>query len=169
MRDNTPSADTDADMRVEVRADHCRVKHLGHWTTARAFDLQTRYGAVVLDLRSSGIPSGDLDVRVEADHALVKLLVADDATVDAKALRWNGRGKVEDYYGYGAPGGRLIRLAGTARSSDIRIHRSGMAVLSAMCSKAYLADLRQAHRDGGMPSMDDPSRSPRPTGRDLSA
>lgn len=93
-----------AGYRVERRADYRRTKHLGHWTTARAFDIHARYGAVVLDLCSPCIPPGDIDIAVEADHSLVKLLVPEGAAVDDRQLRGDGRGKAEDYFGHPAPG-----------------------------------------------------------------
>jgi hypothetical protein len=68
--------------------------------------------------------------------------------------------------------GRRIVVTGTMRRSEIRVHRSGVAILSAMFSRAYLADLRRAHRERGWSTddvlspaesaditVDDPTRS----------
>src|SRR5262249_49922778 len=41
-----------ADPAVPIRAHSRVVKHLGHWTCARLFDVRASRGAVVLDLRS---------------------------------------------------------------------------------------------------------------------
>jgi hypothetical protein len=41
----------------------------------------------------------------------------------------------------------------------VRVHRGGIAILSAMCSRAYLEDVRRAHRTGTMPTVDDPTRA----------
>jgi len=45
------------------------------------------------------------------------------------------------------------------RSAEVRVHRRGVAILSAMCSREYLADALQARREGRYPTIDDPSRS----------
>ena len=58
-----------------------------------------------------------------------------------------------------APVGRRIVLTGTMRDGEIRVHRGGIAMLSAMFSKEYLADLRRVHREGGYPTVDDPTRT----------
>jgi hypothetical protein len=39
------------------------------------------------------------------------------------------------------------------------VHRGGIAVLSAMFSREYLADLRRVHKQGGFPTVDDPTRT----------
>jgi hypothetical protein len=59
------------------------------------------------------------------------------------------------------PGGRRIRLSGHAENSEVRVHRGGMAALSAMFSRAYVQDLRQARENGGYPTVDDPTRAAR--------
>ena len=58
-----------------------------------------------------------------------------------------------------AQAGARIVLNGRMRHSEIRVRRSGMAVLSAMCSRAFLADLRQARAEGRMPSVADPTQA----------
>ena len=155
--ENTPAA-------VRVHADHTMTKHLGNWTTARTFEVRVRRGAAVIDLRSADITEGDIELRVDIDHAMVKLLVPADATVDHWGIQWTGPGKVKDGEGAKAKGGRRVRITGRSSGGEIRIHRGGMAVLSAMFSRAYLDDLKRAHRDGSMPTVDDPTRtSPSPT------
>jgi len=144
--------------RVRIHADHTMSKHLGNWTTARTFEVRARRGAVVLDLRSPDLPDGDLEVALDVDRGMVKLLLPTDATVDHWGLQWTGRGKVKDWEGGTARGGRRIRLTGHVHDGEIRIHRGGMAVLSAMFSRAYLDDVRRAHREGGQPTVDDPTR-----------
>ena len=145
---------------VEIHADHDAVKHLGNWTTARTFNVRARYATVELDLRSPRITPGDIEISVELDRALLKLLVPEDASIDQTELRWTGRGKVKDAGGATATGGRVIRLTGNVSGSEFRVHRGGMAILSAMFSRAYVEDVRQAHREGTMPTVDDPTRSP---------
>lgn len=159
------STTTTTESPVRVHADHRSVKHLGHWTGASRFEVRARRGYALLDLRSPRIPAGDIDIELDLDHALVKLLVPEDAVIDRWDLRWSGRGKVKDGQGDTGAGGdigsraaRRIRLTGHARGAEIRVHRGGVAVLSAMFSRAYLDDLRRAHREGGMPTVDDPTR-----------
>jgi hypothetical protein len=41
------------------------------------------------------------------------------------------------------------------------VHRGGMAALSAMFSRAYVQDLRQAVRTAANPTVDDPTRAAR--------
>src|SRR5258708_5588777 len=143
---------------VRVHADHAMTKQLGHWTTARMFQVRARRGAAVIDLRSPEIAAGDIELDVDIDHRMVKLLLPADATVDQWGIQWNGAGRVKDGEGAGAQGGRRVRITGRVRSGEIRIHRGGMAILTAMFSRAYLEDLKRAYRDGDMPTVDDPTR-----------
>ncbi|GAA4591809.1 hypothetical protein GCM10023194_52060 [Planotetraspora phitsanulokensis] len=143
---------------IRVHADHTVTKHLGHWTTARTFQIRARRGSAVIDLRSPKIAEGDIELDVDIDHGMVKLLLPADATVDQWGIQWTGAGKVKDGEGVTAQGGRRVRITGRVSGGEIRIHRGGMATLSAMFSRAYLEDLKRAHRDGAMPTVDDPAR-----------
>jgi hypothetical protein len=145
---------------VRVHADHTTTKRLGNWTTATSFEVRERRANTVLDLRSPriGDGEGDIEIRVELDRALLKLLVPDGASIDASGLRWTGRGKVKD----SAPGGgkgRVVRIVGHIDNGEVRIHRGGVATLSAMFSREYVEDIRRVHRDGGVPTVDDPTRT----------
>ncbi len=104
------------------------------------------------------IPAGEIHIEVDLDHGVLTLLVADDAVVDGWALHRLGRGRVKDATGSTAAAGRRIVLTGQVRSAEVRVKR-GIAVLSAMCSRDYVADLRRAHREGGVPTVDDPTRA----------
>jgi hypothetical protein len=134
-------------------------KRLGNWTTAREFEVRGHRGQAVLDLRSPGIPAGDIRVDVDLDHATLKLLVADNAVIDDWDLRRTRRARVKDAEGRKASGGRRIVVTGWMRDSEIRVHRGGIAILSAMFSRAYVADVRRAHKEGGFPTVDDPTRT----------
>jgi hypothetical protein len=143
---------------VAIRAHGGVAKRFGHWTDRRAFDVRTSRGTVVLDLRSPRIPAGEIAIRVDADHAIVKLLVSDGAVIEHGDVRRVGRGRVKDWTGTAAADGRHIVLTGELRNAEVRVHRGGIAILSAMCSRAYLADALQARREGRFPTIDDPSR-----------
>ena len=123
------------------------------------FLVHAHHGKAVLDLRSPQIRPGDLYLDVDLEHATLTLLVADDATIEDRELRRVGRGRVKDSQPRSEPAGRQVVLTGQIRSSEIRVHRGGVAMLSAMCSRAYLADLRRARRLGRYPSIDDPTRT----------
>jgi hypothetical protein len=144
---------------VRIPANYAVTKRLGHWTTGRRFEVHSHRGHAVLDLRSPQIPDGDIEVDLDIDHGMVKLLVAEDAVIDDWDLRRYGRGKVKDAVGPNAPGGRRIVLIGSMRHGEIRVNRGGIAILSAMFSKEYVADLRRVHREGGYPTVDDPTRT----------
>jgi hypothetical protein len=146
-----------------VHSDHGLVKHLGNWTDAGRFEVRARRGAAVLDLRSPDLPD-DIEIHLDMDRALVKLLVDDDTDVDHWDLGWTARGKVKDSRPAAtatatdkAPR-RRIKLSGSAANSEVRVHRGGIAQLSAMFSRAYVQDVRRAHRTGGVPTIDDPRR-----------
>jgi hypothetical protein len=114
----------------------------------------------VIDLRSPRIPDGDIEIDLDLDHATVKLLVAEDAVIDSWDLAWTGRGRVKQTYHHNPPGvGRRIRLIGHARHGEVRVYSGGIARLSAICSREYLADARRAHAQGGVPTLDDPALS----------
>jgi hypothetical protein len=98
--------------------------------------------------------------RLSGRHATIKLLVAEETVIDQWDLAWTGRGKVKQTYHHNPAGtGRRIRLTGQARHGEVRVHSGGIARLSAMCSREYLADARRAHAQGGAPTVDDPARS----------
>ena len=144
---------------VRIPANYTTLKRLGNWTTERQFQVRAHRGSVVLDLRSPQIPDGDIEIDVDLDHAMVKLLVPDDAQVDDWDLKRAGRGRIKDAERPDGSGGRRIVITGQMRHSEIRVHRGGIAVLSAMCSKEFLADLRQAHRENRMPTVADPAHT----------
>jgi hypothetical protein len=150
---------TQTEAPVRIPANHAVTKRLGNWTSARRFQVRAHRGLAVLDLRSPQIPDGDIEVEVDLDRATLKLLVADDAMVDDWDLRLIGRGRVKDAERPAAAGIRRILVTGRVRNGEIRVHRGGIAVLSAMCSRAFLTDLRRAHREGRQPSVADPASS----------
>jgi hypothetical protein len=145
---------------VRICGNHTVTKRLGNWSTARQFQVRAHRGHAVLDLRSPQIPAGEIQVDVDLDYATLKLLVADDAVVDDWDLGRIGRGRVKDSEGPNAPGGRRIVVTGQMRHGEIRVHRGGIAVLSAMCSREFLADLRRARREGRTPTVADPAHTP---------
>jgi len=139
-----------------LHVDHGITKRLGRWTSASRFDVRVRYGVLVLDLRSPDV-KGDVEVRVDLQRSTLKLLLAEGDQVDHWDLDWTGRGQVKDDQRPAGPG-RRVRLAGHADNSEVRVHRGGMAALSAMFSRAFVQDLRQARKNGGYPTVDDPTR-----------
>ena len=143
-----------------LHVDHGVTKRLGRWTSASQFDVRVRFGVLVLDLRSPEV-TGDVEVRLDLHRSTVKLLLAEGDQVDHRDLGWSGRGRVKDDQRPAGPGGRRVRLAGHADHSEVRVHRGGMAALSAMFSRAFAQDLRQARRNGGYPTVDDPTRAAR--------
>jgi hypothetical protein len=133
---------------VRIRAHHAVVKKLGHWTTARRFDVRASRGVVILDLLLPRIEPGDIEIRLDLDHAVVKLLVPDGVHIDDEDLRWVGRGRIKDWTGTSAPGGRRIRLLGEMRTAEVRVQRGGVAILSLLLSRKHRHEVRQAHREG---------------------
>jgi hypothetical protein len=144
---------------VRIPANYTTVKRLGNWTTERQFQVRAHRGSAVLDLRSPQIAAGDIEIDADLDHAMVKLLVPDDAQVDDWDLQRTGRGRIKDAERPDTPGGRRIVITGQMRHSEIRVNRGGIAVLSAMCSREFLADLRQAHREQRVPTVADPAHT----------
>src|SRR5947209_7129278 len=82
--------------------------------------------------RSSGIEPGDIEVTIDADHAMVKLLVPEDAVVDHGDVRRVGRCGFVDWSGATGPEGRVIRVTGELRRSELRVNRGGIAIVWAM-------------------------------------
>lgn len=140
-----------------IHADHTVTKHLGNWTHAGSVEIRARRGVAVVDLRSPDLPD-HVEIRLDLHRAVVKLLVDDDATVSHWDVSWTGRGKVKDGQGPAAGGVRTVRLVGAVADSEIRVHRGGVAILSAMCSRAFVRDVRRANAMGGEPTVDDPAR-----------
>ena len=139
---------TRADEPVRIRAHHRTVTKLGHWTTERCFDIAASGGSVVLDFLTSRIEPGDIDIHLDLDHAVLKLLVPAGTRIDDDDLRRIGRGRVKDWTGEGTTDGRRINLRGELRDAEIRVHRGGIAILSLLLSGRSLRIVRNAHRDG---------------------
>lgn len=117
-------------------------------TTARRFDVRASRGSVVLDLLLPRIEPGEIEIDLDIDHSLVKLLVPDGANVAGDDLRRIGRGRVKDWTGTGRPGGRTIRLVGEMHSGEVRVHRGGVAIAAMMLSGTSRREVREAHREG---------------------
>ena len=153
MNSTTTSPAPAALAAERLHVDHGVTKRLGRWTSASQFDVRVRSGVLVLDLRSPQV-TGD-----------VELLLAEGDQVDHWGLGWSGRGRVKDDQRPAEPGAgngqRRVRLSGRAENSEVRVHRGGMAALSAMFSRAYIQDLRQAARTSASPTVDDPTRAAR--------
>lgn len=133
---------------VQVRAHQRVVKKLGDWTTARRFDVRASRGIVVLDLLLPGLEPGEIEIALDIDHATVKLLVPQGAAIDDDDLRRVGRGRIKDWTGTAALGGRRIKLVGEMRDSEVRVHRGGVAVLSLLASRKTGRQVREAQRAG---------------------
>ncbi len=143
-----------------LHVDHGVTKRLGHWTSSNQFQVKARSGALVIDLRSPRI-QGDVEIRLDLHRSMVKILLAEGDQVDHWDLSWTGKGRIKDDMRPAGESGRLIRLTGAANDSEIRVHRGGIAVLSAMFSRAFVQDLRQARKNGSYPTVDDPRRAAR--------
>jgi hypothetical protein len=141
--------------RIErVRAHRTSVRQLGYWTKAQRFDVNASRGSVVLDLLLPEIEPGEIEIRLDIDHSTVKLLVPDGTIIDDGDLRRVGRGRVKDWTGVGAAGGRRIRLLGEMRNAEVRVHRGGVAILTLLLSRPHRAAVRQAHRAGRLDYLD---------------
>jgi len=132
----------------QLRAHHRSIRRLGAWTTARHFDIRSSRGSVVLDLLLPELEPGEITVDLDIDHSTVILLVPDGTNVDDDDLRRVGRGRVKDWTGTGAPGGRTVRLAGEMRNAEVRIHRGGIAILRLLLSRSSRNEVRRAHEQG---------------------
>ncbi|WP_067720643.1 hypothetical protein [Nocardia yamanashiensis] len=147
---------------VHIHVDHEATKRLGDWTDADRFDVKARYGTAVIDLRSPRIEGADeILIHADLDHAMVKLLVPDDAVIEQSELEWTGRGRVKDFARPKDAAGRVIRLTGTAKTSEFRVHRAGIAVLSALFSREFFEDAKRARKEGRTPTLVDPANAPR--------
>ena len=155
---NSTAMTTEAGPVERLQVDHGMTKRLGHWTSANRFEVRARSGAVVLDLRSPAI-QGDVEIRLDLHRSVVKLLLPEGDPVDPWDLGWTGKGRVKDDQRPVSASGRQVRLVGSANDSEVRVHRGGIAILSAMFSRAYVQDLRQARKNGAYPTVDDPTRA----------
>jgi hypothetical protein len=156
MNTNAMTNETGTVERLHV--DHETTKRLGHWTGANRFEVRARSGVVVLDLRAPAV-EGDVEIRLDLHRSVVKLLLAEGDQVDHWNLGWTGKGRIKDDQRPASAGGRQVRLTGSANDSEIRVHRGGIAILSAMFSRAFVEDLRQARKNGTYPTVDDPTRA----------
>jgi len=137
---------------VQIHAHQQIVKKLGDWTTARRIDVRSSRGFVVLDLLLPELEPGEIEVTLDIDHATVKLLVPDGAKIDDDDLRRIGRGRVKDWTGVAAPGGRTIKLVGEMRDAEVRVQRGGIAVLALLASRKSRRAVRSARAAGRLES-----------------
>jgi len=147
-----------ADPPERITSHNRSLKKLGPWTTRRRFEVRATRSLVVLDLLLPRLAPGAIDILLDVDHSTVKLLVPDGAVIDGDDLRRVGRGRLKDWTGTGSADGQLIRIVGEMRSSEVRIHRGGVAVLQLLAHPRSRRDARQAHREGRLGA---PSRSHR--------
>jgi hypothetical protein len=145
--EGTMAGDLAAGRGVLIHAHSTIVKKLGDWTTARRFDVRVRGGQAMLDLRSAQIPAGDIDIRLDAERGLLRLLVADDARIESADLRWIGRGRLKDLQGASAGSGRAITITGEVRRGEIRVHRGGMAIVASMFDRGELRRMHRVHEE----------------------
>jgi hypothetical protein len=138
-----------------IRAHNRSIRRMGLWTTAHRFEVRASQSSVILELRSPRIEAGEIEVNLDVDHSMVKLLVPEGAIVDDGDLRRVGRCGLVDWSGIPAPGGRVIRIVGEMRRSELRINRGGVAIVAAMLTGEYLADLRRAFRENQVGSLKD--------------
>jgi hypothetical protein len=131
-----------------IRAHNAAVRKTGEWTTSRRFDVRASRGSVELDLLLPRIEAGDIEIALDIDHSVVKLLVPDGANIESDDVRRIGRARVKDWTGTGRPGGRTIRLTGEMRQAEVRVHRGGVAIASMMLSGAGRREVRRAHGEG---------------------
>jgi hypothetical protein len=151
----TPQTVSETEGTVRIRAHNRAIRRMGHWTTARRFDVRASRSSVILELRSTGIEPGDIEINIDLDHSMIKLLVPEGANVDDSDLRRVGRCGLVDWSGVPANGGRVIRVVGEMRRSELRINRGGVAIVSAMLTGEYLADLQRAFRENHVRSLKD--------------
>jgi hypothetical protein len=134
-----------------VRAHHHSVKRLGEWGASRDVEVVATGSLVVLDLLSPEIEAGDIHIELDLNRSTLKLLVPDGTQIDQDDLRWSGRGRIKDWTGSVAPDGRWVRLSGHMRSSEVRVHRGGIAIWSLwLAGKA--AEVRRAEAAGRLGS-----------------
>lgn len=124
---------------------------LGAWGAGRQLEVAGSGSSVVLDLLLPEIEAGDINIKVDLNRSTLKLLVPDGAQIVDEGLSWSGRGRIKDWTGAPAPDGRRICLAGQMRSSEVRVHRGGMAILS-LCLAGRFADVRRAEAAGRLGS-----------------
>src|SRR5260370_16061226 len=126
---------------------------MGPRPPAGRFDVRASRSSVVLELRSPRIEPGDIEINLDLDHSMVKLLVPDGTIVDDGNLRRVGRCGLVNWSGSTERGGRVIRVVGEIRRSELRINLGGIAIVSAMLTGEYLADMRRAFRDNHISSL----------------
>ena len=89
----------DAEGVARIQAHNRSIRRMGSWTTARRFEVRASQSSVILELRSPRIESGEIEVNLDIDHSMVKLLVPDGAIVDDGDLRRVGRCGLVDWSG----------------------------------------------------------------------
>ena len=123
---------------VQVRAHDCVVKKLGDWTTARRFDVRASHGMIVLDLVLPKLEPGEIEIALDLDHAVVKLLVPTGNTIDDE-LRCVGRGRSRT-----GPARHLPAGLGSSSSARCATPRCGFTAEASSSSRCWHTE-RQAY------------------------
>jgi hypothetical protein len=132
----------------KIRAHNDSIRRSGPWTTARRFDVRASSSSVVLDLLLPELEDGDIEIAVDLNRSMLKLLVPEGAVVESDELRRVGRGRMKDRTGMASPDGRVIRIVGEMRDSEVRVNRGGVAILQSMLTRDGRKHVRESHRAG---------------------
>lgn len=115
-----PAAQVPASTRLALSFGH--LERIGNWQIPRRLDLDLNLASAYLDLRTSPIPAGGMEIRLQADRSKIVLAVPADASVVTEEVGLH-RGKVVHRDRPSAPGGPVIRLTGDLRGSKLTVRR----------------------------------------------
>jgi hypothetical protein len=117
-----PGSATPASARLAVSNGH--LERVGSWAIPRHLDVELAFASAFLDLRTSPLPVGGLEISLQALMSKIVLAVPDDASVVADELGRHSS-KVVQRGRRGAPIGPQIRVVGDLRRSKLTVKRPG--------------------------------------------
>jgi hypothetical protein len=108
---------------TRLAVSHGHLERVGGWRLPRRLEVELGFASGYLDLRTSPMPSGGMEVAVQAFRSKLVLVVPADAVVDTDEVGRH-RGKIVRRGGADAGGGGpVVRITGDLRRSKLFVKR----------------------------------------------
>lgn len=109
---------------ARLAVSHGHLERVGSWPIPRRLIVELSFASAFLDLQTAPIPSGGLEIWLQALRSKIVLAVTTDATVVVDELG-RDRSKIVQRARPGVVTGPVVRLTGDLRRSKLIVKRPG--------------------------------------------
>jgi hypothetical protein len=110
---------------TRLAVSHGHLERVGAWRLPRRLEVQLAFASGFLDLRTSPVPSGGMEIAVQAMRSKLVVVVSADSVVDTDELGRH-RSKIVRRGGAGVGGsGPVVRVTGDLMGAKLIIKRPG--------------------------------------------